>query len=309
MKEIMRKKNLKTIGFGAGGIVIAVAIAVAASFTEVRGPIAKDSSFHQSEGMMADVMSSRAVMKTAPTAAMSSGMASMSPTPQDNGRRVEESHNFRFKVDRDLVADQYERAFSACSSQTCEVVNGNLNVQGVTKSASLTVRIEPDDFNRYMDVVGDEKHGVSLVNHSRSAVDRTNQYQDIEARLNSQKELRSRLKSLVHSYQGQNIRSLLEIERELARVQGQIESMEAQMRGISIRTDRITASINFFSDHLSETPDHPPYLKNALKEVGVIFESNTAKVVRFVAAILPYVIGLTILFAIWIAISALRRRK
>lgn len=253
------------------------------------------------ESLMAD----RAMMaKAAPSAGMSEGMRSMSAAPQSSERRIEESHSFRYKVEREAVADQYERAFNACAPDVCEVVMGNLNVQGVTKSANLTVRIEPNAFNSYMEAIGDPSQGVTLVNHSRSATDRTREYQDIHARMASQENLRNRLMNMVDSYHGQNIRSLLEIERELARVQGSIESMQAQLRGISARTDRITTSINFFSDHLEAAPERPPYMKNAMKEIGAIFEKSAAKVLTFTAAFAPILIGLVaIVFVFWALVS------
>lgn len=257
--------------------------------------------------------SARAV---APKTSFSATSAS-EPSSNDAGtdRRVEETLTFEFKGQRDRIRKYYETAASQCAVEFCQVVTGSFNDGDSVVRANVTLRIRPDMVDRYLDGVKEQSEGLVLTNQRRSARDRTREYQDIAARRDAQRVLRDRLTKLVETYEGDDIDALLRTERELARVQGKIESMDARLRSIETVTDRSTVHLSFYNDARDSAPEHPPYVSNALKEAGHLFNSSVADVVRGTARLTPLILGLmflgTVVLLLLRGIGALiyRRRK
>ena len=92
-------------------------------------------------------------------------------------------------------------------------------------------RVPTDDLDRVMEAVaalGDE------TNRSVSAADATDQYTDLEARIRNNVALRDRLALLLDK--ADDVSDVLAVEKELTRVQSEIESMQA-------RFDRLKSEI------------------------------------------------------------------
>lgn len=85
--------------------------------------------------------------------------------------------------------------------------------------------------------------GLGRVNRENStAEDITEGYVDLEARLKNVKASESRLLELNH--RAEKLTEVLEIEKELTRVRGEIESFEAKKKNWDILTEMVTIEIN-----------------------------------------------------------------
>jgi hypothetical protein len=98
--------------------------------------------------------------------------------------------------------------------------------QGAVSSATLVLRIPQDAFGA---LVPKLKELGEISSESTAAEDVTDQYVDIAARLASAKTLEKRLLELAAD-RSSGVEALLAVERELARVRGEIESYEGRMR-------------------------------------------------------------------------------
>ena len=96
------------------------------------------------------------------------------------------------------------------------------------RSASLTIRVPADKFRSA--VAGLEGLG-TVTGRSVVGQDVTEQYVDVEARLKNKVVLRDRLQNLLD--RADAVKDILSIETELNRVQGDIDSMAAQLKGPS----------------------------------------------------------------------------
>lgn len=99
-------------------------------------------------------------------------------------------------------------------------------------SAYLTLRVPPPHVKPVLDAVaalGTEEA------RSISSQDVTEQYIDTEARLKNAIALRDRLKSLLG--QANSVKDILEIEKELTRVQSDIDSMQARLKSLKGQVD------------------------------------------------------------------------
>ena len=98
--------------------------------------------------------------------------------------------------------------------------------QGAVSSATLVLRIPQEAFGQ---LVPKLKELGEIASESTNAEDVTDQYVDISARLASAKTLEKRLLELAAD-RSSGVEALLAVERELARVRGEIESYEGRMR-------------------------------------------------------------------------------
>lgn len=103
--------------------------------------------------------------------------------------------------------------------------------------ANITLRVPVDSLKPTM--VSLESVG-KVTSRRVSSEDVTEQYVDIDARLKTKIALRDRLQALLDK--AQNIKDVLGIEKELGRVQGDINSMQARLKALKGKVD--LASIN-----------------------------------------------------------------
>lgn len=232
--------------------------------------------------------------------AMSTGQEAMSAplenTAPEVQRRIQETHSIEMLGPNSNIKEFYDKATSLCNTEFCYINSGSINTNSSQSVGYINLRIKPDNLDAYLGSLMSDSNDLEIISRSRSAEDRTAQFADIEARKKSQEALRSRLVALVENYQGDEIRSLLEIERELARVQGQIESMDAQLRTILDVTELSTVNLTI-KGKLSYAPNKEvsPVIK-ALNSSWIIIETNVAKMITLASAIAPWAVLLLVIF-------------
>jgi hypothetical protein len=104
--------------------------------------------------------------------------------------------------------------------------------------AHLTLRVPPGQLNPVLDALaalGTEE------SRSVSSEDVTERLIDTEARLKNAIALRDRLKALLG--QAKDVKDVLEIEKELARLQGDIDSMEGRLKKLKEQVDFATVEL------------------------------------------------------------------
>jgi len=101
-----------------------------------------------------------------------------------------------------------------------------LTFQGEVSSATLVLRIPQEAFGQLLPKL---KELGEVAAESTNAEDVTDQYVDVSARLASAKTLEKRLLELAAD-RASGVEALLAVERELARVRGEIESSEGRLR-------------------------------------------------------------------------------
>lgn len=107
------------------------------------------------------------------------------------------------------------------------------------RSAWFSVRIPAVKFDEAMEAVG--KLGV-VKSKGSSVQDVSEQFYDLQGRLENRRLLRSKLKSYMEKTS--NIADLLKIETELNNVQSEIESMEGRFKRLSGQIEYSTISVN-----------------------------------------------------------------
>jgi hypothetical protein len=104
---------------------------------------------------------------------------------------------------------------------------GHIDQQSKNDDVSMEVRIPADKLNETMAQVS----ALGKVSYEKVwTKDVTDKYIDVEAKLRNLKLLRGRLMKLYD--QSKDVKDLLEVEKELARVQGEIDSLEVRLKAI-----------------------------------------------------------------------------
>ncbi len=139
------------------------------------------------------------------------------------------------------------------------------NVQhslGKVSSATLVIRIPARRFPGILKAIG--ALGV-VQRESTSSKDITEKYYDLKARLSNARKLEKRFLDLLEKHTGK-VSDLLQVERELARVRGQIEVFQGKLKLFDNLVDmsKITISLSIQQKY---TPPKPPSLVNDMSRV------------------------------------------
>ncbi|HEY3392318.1 MAG TPA: DUF4349 domain-containing protein [Lacipirellulaceae bacterium] len=132
--------------------------------------------------------------------------------------------------------------------------------QGEELSGRWRVRIPVERFDAFLDGVA--QLGVAE-SRKQTAQDVTEEFVDLEAQISNKKKLEERIVELVNNQSGE-IKDVIEVERELGRVRGEIEQMEGRLRYLTNRTELTTVSI-FAREVDDYVPPQAPSFANQIQ--------------------------------------------
>lgn len=178
--------------------------------------------------------------------------------------------------------------------------------QNAAQSLQASLRIPAGEL---ASVVNDLKALGHIENESQSGEEVTQQHADLVARLKNSRETETRLQAILVQRTGK-ISDVLEVEREIARVRGEIEQMEAEQKSLEHRVDFATIDLNLGEEYKAQLGSPSP---------SIATRFHNAVVAGYRSA-LESLIGVTLFLAeygpsalVWLALFAplawfLRRR-
>ena len=204
-------------------------------------------------------------------------------------------------------------ACNAAGPSVCIVTNSWLNAYSEDSvSASLNIRATPAWIDTFLSGVEAEAEAAKgdITNRQTTAEDLTVSIIDTGARLKAQQTLQERLEKLLADRPGE-LGELLETERELARVNGEIDSLTSSLAALRQRVDMSQLSVSY------ETKLNP-VSQGALQPLGDAFGSFFYNLASAVAAVvtafavgLPWLMLIGVLLWIWLRMiwPRIRRKK
>jgi hypothetical protein len=168
------------------------------------------------------------------------------------------SHQLALEMPAASLRARFERARDRCLEDAalgCVVLHASINMgsrdDGMLPFAQLTVRLPHSAVATFEDsliaALPGEQAGEALIrSRSTSAEDLSQAIADADRRLAQLTDYRERLTALA-ARQDVRAEDLIKIEGELSSVQGQIETLTAQKRGLDRRVDTESLSIGFQS--------------------------------------------------------------
>ncbi len=214
---------------------------------------------------------------------------------QPEGMLLAYSYSVGFELPARNVAamrEQHEAECRAAGPRLCLVLGGSVSGDGEDYVyGNLSIRAEPEWLAGFRDGLAEDAEEADgrIADSSTSTEDLTRSIVDTEARLRAQETLRERLIALLER-PSDEIDDLLAVERELARVQGQIDSARSTLAVMRARVDmsRLDLSYRAAPRAVSSAAVNPVVV--ALRDFLTVLSGSLATVITIIAAAIPFVV-------------------
>jgi hypothetical protein len=192
------------------------------------------------------------------------------------------------------VLKKHQQTCEAAGPQLCQVLGANVGRQGDDIfTGQLNLRAEPKWLARFRGQLQSDAEAADgeLVSSQTSTEDLTRSIIDTDARLKSQKTLRERLQKILAERPGK-LSDLLEVERELARVQAEIDSAESALAVMRQRVAMSELALSYQSavKPLTDTTLNP--LGEAFAGFLGVLAGSLAAIITLTAGVLPWALVL-----------------
>lgn len=211
-------------------------------------------------------------------------------------RKLIKNGHVTFQTDslahRKTVVDKAVKDFDAYIEQENQYTSYN------REDIVTTVRVPAIHFDAFLEAV---TVGVGTFDDKSIGVDDvTEEFVDVEARIKTKKELKLRYIKLLDK--AESITSIMEIEREMAALQAEIESYEGRLKYLSGSVKYATITLNYY-----RMLDVPTHFDNKFENA---FSNGWQGFVWFFVALVSIWPFLIILIAVWLIIRfRIRKRK
>ncbi len=162
------------------------------------------------------------------------------PAPENTDQKIIREARLRFETPD--IDQTYNQIVTATKKYDAQIQNDSENKEYDAVSRSLTIRIPNQYFDAFLSEAG---QGVDYFDQKEiSSTDVTEEYIDVDARLNAKKKLEARYLELLSK--AGKVSEMLEIERQLANVRAEIEAREGRLRYLKNRVAQSTVYISFY---------------------------------------------------------------
>lgn len=197
------------------------------------------------------------------------------------------------------VMDAHVSACQGAGPRLCQLIGANRS--GDPESyleGYVSIRGEPQWLRNFMGGLAAqaEAAGGRVISQTTTTEDLTRQIVDTEARQRAQTSLRDRLQRLLDNRPGR-LSDLLEVERELARVQAELDSLQSNLAVMRTRVAMSELTLSYQSSPKPLRGDTFRPLGDALAGFLGVVVMGFAAIITIIAGLLPFAIVL--IPAVW----------
>ncbi|HZJ69471.1 MAG TPA: DUF4349 domain-containing protein, partial [Planctomycetota bacterium] len=168
--------------------------------------------------------------------------------------------------------------------------------------AYLDARLPPAALTPFLERLG----GLGTIGrHGTAAEDKTAEVVDVEARLKNMAEFRDSLRKLMATPNAR-LKDLVEVERELTRVQSELDSLATRRKVLANDTEKVRVSVAFAARPAVLEAGMWLPVKNAVLHAGHVLAHSVATLIGLAIALLPWAL---VLLAGGLGPRALLRRR
>ncbi|WP_321487829.1 DUF4349 domain-containing protein [uncultured Hyphomonas sp.] len=226
------------------------------------------------------------------------------------------SHSVGMRLPVNAIEPALQGHIDACNKAgptVCMVTNSWMNAYSEDEaSASLNLRATPAWIDEFLSGVEAEAKAAKgeITNRQTTAEDLTVSIIDTDARLKAQQTLQARLEQLLADRPGK-LGELLETERELARVNGEIDSLKSTLAALRLRVSMSQLSIGYETKRNPVSQGALEPLARAFGDFFYNLSSALAAVITAFAVGLPWLILIGVFVWIWLKLiwPRVRRKK
>ncbi|MFN7991646.1 MAG: DUF4349 domain-containing protein [Candidatus Micrarchaeia archaeon] len=203
------------------------------------------------------------------------------------------------KVPEGALEERFQAAKDQLRSQGAEIGNVAYTEYGDRKQYSLTIMIVPSKFEQVQAML--QKIG-EVKDMSVQIEDITQQYTDLETRIKNREFELARLQKLYD--QSENISDLLSVERELTRVETDLEILKQQKQYLDSRVQRSTIVLNIYEDKPATQQ-----LSLSVEGLGAMFFGAVAAAITLLVLAAGFLIPLALVaLALWLVYTKVLRQ-
>ncbi len=222
----------------------------------------------------------------------------------DTIRHIAFSHAFILELPSNDVEATQQKNLTDCIAAGCNVLSTHIDrLRNGVVQAAISVRIAPDRYQAFATAI--TASPARLLSHTETATDQTAPLLDIEKRLAAQTVLRDRLSDMLKQA-GSNVGDLVAVEKQLADVQGTIESETAQRDYLRTITDTVKVDVSYNGLIEEAGPFDISPVREAADNFARTVIASFGEMITWVAYALPWIPLLAL--AAWLASRLLRRR-
>lgn len=242
--------------------------------------------------------------KAPPATAADEGQAGAEAEQAGDAQAVDEATERKIIYEGrvSLVVEEFETVETAIPDLVKRyegyLKEANVNrTEGRRRSGRWVARVPSARFAEFLEEVS--LLGIAE-EQEQTAQDVTMEYLDLEARIKTKNELEQRILKLLED-RGGKLSDVVKVERELARVRSDIESMEGQLRYLKNRTafSTVTVDVREEQDYIPEAaPDFAGRVGKAWREsLRALKVAGQNFVIGFVAFV-PWIIPVSVVVAV-----------
>jgi len=227
------------------------------------------------------------------------------PTQEASKKYIALRHHLQVETAPEKMQANFDAAIKHCEALNCQLLSANYNRQTPYSppSASLSLRVPPKNVSLFLS--GLAKNG-EVIQHSRDSEDKTNQVIDADARIKNLTDLRDRLRLMLNDKTAK-FKDIIDVERELANTQSQLDSIASMRKVLALETDLVAVNIDFSaSQGITEQGFFAPVAR-ALKNAGQVMMESFGAVITFVVSVIPWLlIGIPLIWLVrkyWIKLK------
>ena len=207
------------------------------------------------------------------------------------------AYQIGLEIPSERLSGLVEAHVQACQSvgpRLCQLVGSNVSGDPEsTMNGYVALRAEPNWLRTFMGGLESQADaaGGRILAETTNTEDLTRQIVDTEARQRALTTLRDRLQDLLRNRSGR-LSDILETERELARVQGEIDALQSNLAVMRTRVAMSELTLQYQSSPKPLRGDTFRPLGDALAGFLGIVVAGFAAIITIIAGLLPFVIVL-----------------
>lgn len=207
-----------------------------------------------SSGGNSDDFSVHLDMEAIPLAKQSSPVSESQIQSPDISQKLIRSGGINFQSES--IEKDYQQIKSMLVGFDAYLENENQNNDNYRKSYNLSIRVPSEKYDSLLNAVS--KIAFRVVNKYSNVDDVTERYYDLQNRIQNKKELEKRYREILSK--ANQVKDILEIERNLNEVRSDIEQMEGQFNYLSKQIKFSSLQVQFYEEL--------PYELNTPKKKG-----------------------------------------
>ena len=243
-----------------------------------------------------------------PPAAKTVLAAAAAQAPEESSavatRFVAVRHDLAVVTAADAVEAAWKAAETACLAAGCELLASNVarDDERAPAAAFLDARLPPEALAPFLARLG----GLGRIGrHATAAEDKTAEVVDVEARLRNMAGFRDNLRKLMTT-PGARLKDLIDVERELTRVQSELDSLATRRKVLAGETEKVRVTVAFGAQPAVLEAGMWLPVKSAVLRAGHVLAASVATLVGSAVALLPWAL---VLIVAGLGLRALSRRQ